>query len=349
MRKPLHILWHITGTILFILFTILIYPIPPEAELSLRNPPFVRDLLGNAFLIAFFYLNYYWLIHRLLFAKRYLLYALLIVGCGVIIVWLPNYITMHGMMQPPMEPPPMNGPGAGFPPQQPTDSWLNMLRHNGHLVLLYMVVVVFSVLLKLQRRNAELQRLQLDAEREFLNNQINPHFLFNTLNSIYALSLVDNQKTPDALLNLSQFMRYAYTKNHEPKVLLRNEVEYITNYLHLQQMRFGDTVTIEQHIDIDAESNDALITPLILMTFIENAFKHGVHNGADNHIAITITATQKKIKLLVSNTNHAQADAHGVGIGNIRQQLQLLYPKKHHLQIAVGKETFTVNVLLDLA
>ncbi|RZK58372.1 MAG: hypothetical protein EOO91_08445 [Pedobacter sp.] len=181
------------------------------------------------------------------------------------------------------------------------------------------------------QRNLESEKK--DMELQFLKSQLNPHFLFNSLNNIYSLAYQKSEKTADAILKLSEIMRYMIYESNDSWVDLSKEVEYVTSFVELQKLRFKDGASVV--ITINGEIDGQKIVPLILISFVENAFKHGVANEPEDPIKINIIANQKILHFSVSNKkSKTNKDAMGgVGLNNVERRLQLLYPDRYKLNI----------------
>jgi two-component system, LytTR family, sensor histidine kinase AlgZ len=217
-------------------------------------------------------------------------------------------------------------------------------------------IVLFIALLRfaadwpaLDSRRRQLETEKLNAELKFLKAQVNPHFLFNTLNNLYYLSTIKSDTAPLVIAKLSEVMRYMiYDSNHE-QIALDKEIEYMQHYIGLERLRLKDDVPLEFEV---AGRTDMLISPLILITFLENAFKHGVSNGGDhcwikarirvddNHLLYTIA--NSKIKSL-----SYPADGEGIGLANVKRRLDLSYPGKHQLNIDNREDSYSVALTID--
>jgi sensor histidine kinase YesM len=199
-----------------------------------------------------------------------------------------------------------------------------------------------------ERIQRNLESEKKDMELQFLKSQLNPHFLFNSLNNIYSLAYQKSDKTADAVLKLSEIMRYMIYESNDSWVSLDKEVQYLQSYVELQKLRFKDGASVEISINgvIDAQK----IVPLILISFVENAFKHGVANDADDPIKINIIANQKILHFSVTNKkNTTNKDAiGGVGLNNVERRLQLLYPERYKLNIVNTPTHYTTELMLDL-
>lgn len=198
---------------------------------------------------------------------------------------------------------------------------------------------------KVQR---DLESERKDMELQFLKSQLNPHFLFNSLNNIYSLAYQKSEKTADAILKLSEIMRYMIYESNDSWVSLDKEVEYVQSYIELQKLRFKDGAAVE--ITINGEVDGQQIVPLILISFVENAFKHGVANDHSDPIKINIIANQKILHFSVSNRkNNSNRDSvGGVGLNNVERRLELLYPDRYKLNIVNSTTHYNTELILDL-
>jgi len=193
-----------------------------------------------------------------------------------------------------------------------------------------------------QLREAELQLSGKQTELSFLRSQINPHFLFNNLNNIYSLVYHHSDQSLNAIAKLSDLLRYMLYDSNE-KVPLQKELDYIHKYLELQQMRFG--MHAPAHVEITGDAGKAGIPPLLLIPFVENAFKHGdMKNG--NTILIRLKTDDDMIRFTIINTISQQQKDSGGGIGleNVRRRLELLYPGKHTLEVQKTRDIFEVQL-----
>jgi hypothetical protein len=190
---------------------------------------------------------------------------------------------------------------------------------------------------------------KLNTEIAFLKAQINPHFLFNTLNSIYSLSLSGSEEAPEAILKLSGMMRYAVSETTHQFVSLEKEIEYIADYIELQKLRL--TPDIKMDYNFTGDWTGRQIAPFLLIPFIENAFKYGVNAAESSAISVNIDVTGNELELRVDNkkVNIMHVDKGiGLGIGNTRKRLQLVYPGKHNLTIVDGEKDFKVTLKISL-
>lgn len=305
----------------------------------LHSPGFISDFIGYSVAVLFFFLNYYLLVPRLYFHKKYTWFFLAaLVGFIMIAVLsdVPQWFNWY--------PEPRQG---GGPARGAHTFGFHELRNSS---LRFAIAFLISWLLRIEDRWQHTVAEKMQAELAFLRTQINPHFLFNTLNSIYALAIGRSEQTPEAVAKLSALMRYVTNEASRELVPLEKEIEYIRNYIDLQKIRFGDTVQLEFSVEIEPSGHR--IAPLILIPFIENAFKHGVNPEEHSKIAIAIQMVENHLKLEVFNKkvqHRTDEDSQsGLGIENTRSRLGLMYPDRYELDIGDRPESFSVSLTLDL-
>jgi len=222
-----------------------------------------------------------------------------------------------------------------------------------------MTVAGFAVAIKLvklwyQKKidNDRLEREKLKAELEILKGQLNPHFMFNTLNSIYALALKKSDYTPDAILMLSQLMRYILTECTAFTIELHKEIQALNDYISLEKNRFGNRIDIA--LNIQTELKNKMIAPLLLLPFIENSFKHGTSEMIEQvwiNLDLQVKGDTLKFKLINGKTevrSRIHNNSPQVGLLNVRRRLELLYPEAHTLILTEDKDIFVVSLTLEL-
>jgi sensor histidine kinase YesM len=201
-----------------------------------------------------------------------------------------------------------------------------------------------------------LEREKLDAELQALRAQLDPHFLFNSLNNVYSLALDADKKVPTYLLRLSDNLRYMLYECQAQEVSLSKELEYIRNYLELQRLKVGPEVLI--HLEVDGPAERIKVAPLLFIPFIENSFKHGLRgNNKNARINIRFEGTEAHMHFRICNTitiprkeDTAELPAvGGIGLENVRKRLELLYPEQHQLAIRRASTQFEVELKLNLA
>ena len=233
---------------------------------------------------------------------------------------------------------------------------------NWHIIFLSILFVgalstlakILSDWLRHERDRKELQTQTMQSELRFLKSQINPHFLFNTLNSLYALTLKKSDAAPEIVIKLSEMMRYMLYECNERRVPLRKEVQYIRNYLDLESLRQGQNVEIT--FEVSGEIDDQQIAPLIFTPFLENSFKHGLNNQiAEGYVRIKLDVEQNKVHLNIANSKpptkpqkNPDKPSGGIGLVNVRRRLNLLYPNHYNLQTKDEPDHYRVTLDLDL-
>jgi two-component system LytT family sensor kinase len=202
--------------------------------------------------------------------------------------------------------------------------------------------------IKNRNEKRALENARLNSEVKFLRSQINPHFLFNTLNGIYSLAHERSAETETAILKLSDMMRYVLYDSSEEKVALEKDIEYLTNYLDLQRLRLSSKVDIQYELKGDIRGY--YIAPLILIPFVENAFKHGISYAQPSSISIHISVFKESLTLLVDNPiiESNRFSNGGVGLKNVTRQLDLLYPGRHSLNVVRTNNMHIVNLKIVL-
>lgn len=204
-----------------------------------------------------------------------------------------------------------------------------------------------------RRRLAELEHENLEQQLEYLRYQINPHFFMNTLNNIHALVDIDPEKAKDTIVELSKMMRYVLYEGDKQYVPLSNEFEFIRHYVTLMQLRYTDKVRIT--LELPGEVSNRKIPPLILITFIENAFKHGVSYQHESFVEVKVTLEDDKLcfscrnsKAPTARSSAAGSQQGGVGLANVRKRLNLLYDHDYTLRINDAPDVYGVNLVISL-
>lgn len=370
-----YILVHVLGIVLFLSIPVLISPDLVRLQTLFTIPPFLRDFFTYLLLLAFFYLNYFFLIGKFYQTRKYITYFSIVLACYLTAETLPRLFIRdfhkpdHHMQMPPPEehphpqtehlpgpPPPVHheselpqhkehhppfhkGPPPFF---MKTIFWTDVSRH----FFLFSGVLLLSLMLKINERLKQAHKEKISAELSYLKAQINPHFLFNTLNSIYSLAIQKSDETANAVVKLSGMMRYVLTESQSEFVSLQKELDYIKNYIELQKTRFDSTVKL--HFTITGQTAGKSIAPLILIPFIENAFKYGVNSEENSDITIDINVNEAAINLYVKNNKVSirpdPENKSGLGITNTKSRLELLYPGKYYLNIEDSATAFVVSL-----
>ena len=197
---------------------------------------------------------------------------------------------------------------------------------------------------------------QGNANMDFLRSQINPHFLFNALNTLYASALIENaEKTSDGIQKLGDMMRFMLHENQLPRIPLSREIDYLRNYLDLQMLRFGGQSNLELDIQLNESQCAGEIAPMLIIPFVENAFKHGISTKEKSWIRLNLRCISGSVHLDLVNSIHPDKPASeksreesGIGLENVKSRLQLVYPDRHQLNIIQNDTDFFVHLSVQL-
>lgn len=215
---------------------------------------------------------------------------------------------------------------------------------------IFLAAAVWSVqnAFKSDKLNKQLKDEAIKAELSFLKSQINPHFLYNTLNYIYSLAIPVSDQLASAVLRLSDLMRYTLAESTDGKVSLAKEIDYLQSYIELFRMRFEPNFYVE--FELTGVTEQQKIASLLLIPFIENAFKHGVLNEPEHPVRIQLQLQDKQLFFSVSNTinNHQKDRSSGIGLVNIHRRLDLIYPDKHELNIVRKGDVYQTTLVIKL-
>ena len=202
----------------------------------------------------------------------------------------------------------------------------------------------------LQRREAQLRAEKSEAELKALKGQIQPHFLFNTINNLYALARMKSPKTAPVALKLANLLRYVLYESAKPEMPLEKEIQNLRDYVELEKIRFDeDRLAVKMEVKLDDPNRS--ITPLLLLPLVENAFKHGVSEQRDEawvNIFISLKNNILEVKIENSKGPDRAANPQGIGLQNVRRQLELLYPNRHEFRVSNTPDSFTAELRIDL-
>lgn len=225
---------------------------------------------------------------------------------------------------------------------------LNNIISNYGIPLFATAIIIFKKWYLDELANKKLAEEKVVAELNFLKSQVHPHFLFNTLNNLYALTLIKSDKTPEVVLKLSDLLDYMIYNSNEEFVSLAKELEILDSYIELEKMRYNERLNLKY--EIKGEVDGHRIAPLVLLPFIENSFKHGASNDRI-HPVIRINLLIDPAFLALKVVNSVPADkirdnsvARGIGLKNVKRRLELIYPEKHELQIVSGEKQFEIRL-----
>lgn len=307
-----------------------------------RDTGWLITALKVADLALMVYITNYLLIPRLLYRKRYVLFALTFLLMITGFSWFKMYLEGQIMNRPSLFNV-LNDTKRRF--------YDNVIPH----ILLVSTGAAIKLLMdyaKSQRRLGELSKEKAEAELNFLRSQINPHFLFNSLNAIYFLIDKQNTAARQTLLQFSDLLRYQLYDCNEDTIGIEKEVAYLQDYIRLQQLRK------DQHYDVQVSVDPGVtgfsITPLLLIPFVENAFKHlSHHTDQRNYVVVSMSRGNGSFHFVVENSKEpwqrSTEPSGGIGLSNVKRRLELLYPGKYELQIDHNDATFKVALNLHLS
>ena len=219
------------------------------------------------------------------------------------------------------------------------------------LKILFEIFKLYNRNLKLQKNKLEVEIQNINIEKDFLKSQLNPHFLFNTLNNLYGLSVKKDDSAPEVILNLSEIMSYTLYESNSEKVALEKELDFIKNYFELEKMRYPKDKNIQLEILGGNQLNGLYIAPLLTFTFIENTFKYGLKHSKNQFIDQKIKIENKTFYFVLENDfdkSEIKKEFGGIGLENIKKRLQLLYPNQHDLKISTFENSFKVELKINL-
>lgn len=303
---------------------------------------FKRSITSSLFVVVFFLINYYLLIPKLYFHKKYVLYFGIIIIGLLLTYYLPTLVVSSEEIK------------IAIETLNP-----NRTRRFGERSLFEKIVLdrnaypfyltfIIALVLRTHRKLQDMDHLRVQSELSYLKAQINPHFLFNTLNSIYALSLMKSDQTPKAILKLSSLMRYVVTESEKEWIPIQQEIQYINDFIELQKLRLDEATNID--LETSNFSKPWKIAPMLFIPFIENAFKYGVNPGQSSSISIHII--EKEDHLYFSSTNDivhtdvSTIEKTGTGINNTTKRLEAIYNGAHQLTITEEHRIFNVELIL---
>ncbi len=314
----------------------------------------IKQSMILGLLVIAFYLNSFILVPKYLLKNRTSVYFLITIGLIIIIVLLNSYADgwlninqlMHSAFH--KSGPPKHRGGRD---------------HNWDLAMIAIIALVLGISTSItaiqkwqndKQVHQEMEQDKISSELSFLKAQINPHFFFNTLNNIYALTLINVDTSRKAIHQLSRMMRYVLYDTQNSTTQLSQEVAFVKDYISLMQLRLTDMVKI--NYTSPTAFKDMAVAPMIFLPFVENAFKHGVSATQPCNINITVEQKDNTIQLIIENTiikeqSNNLEQASGIGLNNTKRRLDLLYPDKYTLLIFenIAENVYTVNLTLNLS
>ncbi|MFP5438634.1 MAG: sensor histidine kinase [Bacteroidia bacterium] len=308
-----------------------------------------RDMLSTTFIVRtvccflVFYFNYFILVPRLLLNKRPLLYAAAVLLAIAVFSYL--FSKYEG-------PPPFMKHKMQMPPGMVKPRFFHFFPN----IVMFALHILMSTVLRMYeewnasfKKQKEAETEQKTSELNFLKAQLNPHFFFNSLNTIYSLSIKKSDTTPEAVLNLADLMRYMLYETNKEQVRLTDELSYIESYIELQKLRLTENNTV--HYEVNGNPHGINVPPLLFICFIENAFKHGVTTSKNCEIDITFNISHNKLQMLVVNDINPQASKDGtpgLGIDNTLKRIKLYFPNNYKLEKYTADNKFYIDLSLQL-
>lgn len=355
--------------LIWVVFTILLWNSTEQTSPYLMEEglQFILQLSMVAFVIYF--------VSNQLFVKRKIgLTTLITLTIIVGFSWLMSSQFNNHKHFPPMRPPnqlgmesPGNHPGLeDSPPQGQMDRnrpmrppMPNAPPMFWNMLLLFSTTFSIAILwestvfaMKKEEETIKNKAEHVKTELKLLKSQINPHFLFNSLNNIYALSVMDSDKTQQSISYLSDMLRYVLYECDQTMVPVQKEMEYLNNYIKLFSLKSSQPYSITTEFDV--QNSDTFVAPMLFIPFIENALKHGnIEQRKTSYIKISIKNTTNElvyqVENSVANAQKSKDEAGGIGLENVKKRLQILYKNKHQLQVSQNPEEFKIKLTLQLA
>lgn len=324
---------------------------------GMRQDYLLRALIWILPQIGLAYLNMEFLAPYFFVRKRYFSYSMIIIAC------LAAFALIHFYVDP------MRPPNSIM--MERMEALRAISKNDGLIwrprpmrVMRFMpaifsglFIIVFStayktaeILGKKEKETSELKHEKLQAELRFLKSQINPHFLFNALHNVYALSLLKSDKTPEVVLKLSDMLRYLLYECKADEVTLSKEIDYIRNYISLIRLKDDNKMNISMDFE---EEDQKMIAPMLLIPFIENSFKHSKIEDVENGwVSISLKSPKQYLEFKVQNSipevGFTKDEVGGIGLENVKRRLALLYPDRHSLIINQNDQKFEVNLYLEI-
>lgn len=322
------------------------------------NQQFLNHLYINLTIYgSLFYVNYLWLVPNFFLKDkklRYFLFAFVGVLAVCLIMWFVNEKLFFDPERARQFEEIMKELDKNEEVMKPPLKQFRILNYIYTSILVLGFSFGLRLLVKVnddEKIRKELEREKLNSELAFLKNQISPHFFFNTLNNIYSLIAIDSTEAQGAVLKLSKLMRYLLYESEVGKTKLSEEISFINHYIDLMKLRLSKKVELD--IQMPVEYPDLQLPPLVFITFVENAFKHGISYRDHSFIKIRMHIDQKLITFTTvnsigSSSSENDGQQSGIGLENVKKRLNLLFPGKHKLNIEEDDQQFRVCLQLDL-
>jgi len=333
------------------------------------------------FLLLLFYTNSFWLFRKVIRYKSGLRRVAVVAGWFILILTI-NYLVVNFRGEIPEKAPfaqhveslgglhrvetrrIMTHPGEPGPPLPvPLFSPDNWLRRQIIIAIVFLAVLAVAIAeffirewIRNDLMRSQAEAYQLSTELKFLRSQVNPHFLFNTLNNLFSMAQKKgNDELADGISKLSGMMRYMLYESNTEKVYLQKEIDYLKSYIALNKLRYADSeVTVSFSYPPATAISDVQIAPMLFIPFLENAFKHGVSIGDRSEIGMTIGVVEKMLIFTCENTDHSaikkpEEEKSGIGLANVKRHLELVYPDGYVLRAGSEDGKYSVYLQIDLA
>ncbi|MEI6433656.1 MAG: sensor histidine kinase [Bacteroidota bacterium] len=326
---------HVGFWIIFLLISVFFF-----ANFWPINIAILRALLNGVLFMLVFYINLLVLIPRFFSKKNYALY--LLTSFMLIGIFIPVRMAFRIYLF---------GEPAAIP--VPAKPYLSELFIVTSLLFIFMLSVFYKLAenqLLATERNREIIRQRDEAELRMLKSQVNPHFLFNTLNNLYSLAYTRSEKTAGAIISLSEIMRYLIYETSETLVSAEKEIKFLTNYIKLEKLRIEDSGKVS--LSVEQPNPGLFISPLIFITFVENAFKHSeIDADPEGFIQVFLSFRKGEIMFICENSipgTPSEKKEGGIGLINVRARLDLMYPGKTLLEIRHSALVYSVSLTIKL-
>lgn len=308
-----------------------------------QGPFWVAILFGMFMNQVMFYLTAFFIVPRFLRLKKILLLIITLIGVFVLVNLFESFIDYYWLV--------------GFFSSE-SESYLSYLNYNSISSFFILLLGLSYALIKYWFQNEKLKRIlheeKLTTEMAFLKAQINPHFLFNVLNSFYARALKnDVPELAEGIGKLAELLRYMVYESNEDKVMLEKEIHHLKKFIQVYQLRMAEDDDVFINFTIKGVIENVQISPMLLIPFVENAIKHGIDTKTKSIINISLEVTKNSLSYKVSNTMHQAVyglkdSASGFGLDNLKKRLAILYPNAHTMNTKVKKGSFTALLKLQI-
>jgi sensor histidine kinase YesM len=282
------------------------------------------------------YVLLYWMLPKFLFTKQYLLFTILFIIHAILYGLCINAVLHYGFG--------LHSTGG--------ISLIRSVVLNYQIPASAVAVYIFKRWYRMQQQNLTLEKEKLETELTFLKSQIHPHFLFNTLNNLYALTIEKSDKAPDVVVQLSSLLGYTLYSGRKSTVELQEEVKQLHDYIELEKLRYGKGLKVS--FNVSDQIDGFHIAPLMLLPFVENSFKHGAGSEIESpFIDLLVNVKDSMLEFRIRNSYTREDDVKadnkaGIGLKNVKRRLELLYPQKHFLEIIKDSGIFEITLKLDL-